>query len=82
MNQSFIRKLLHPTYFKRLLFFFFSDIIIILVSLYLSFLIRFELRFPEEYRELFLRAIPFFIFFKLICFSISRLYNITWRYVG
>ncbi len=82
MNQSFIKKLLYPTHLKRFLFFFFSDIIIILASLYLSFLIRFELRFPEEYRELFLRAIPFFIFFKLICFSISRLYNITWRYVG
>ncbi|MEM3112427.1 MAG: nucleoside-diphosphate sugar epimerase/dehydratase [Candidatus Anstonellales archaeon] len=82
MNQSFIKKLLSPTHFKRFLFFLFSDIIIILVSLYLSFLIRFEFKFPEQYKILFLRAIPFFILFKLVCFSIFGLYRITWRYVS
>lgn len=82
MNQSFIRKLLYPTHFKRFFFFLFSDIIIILASLYLSFLIRFEFKFPEQYKILILRAIPFFILFKLVCFSIFGLYRITWRYVG
>ncbi|PKL52509.1 MAG: polysaccharide biosynthesis protein [Nitrospira bacterium HGW-Nitrospira-1] len=74
--------LLYPSSFKRSLFFILSDILIIILSLYLSFLLRFEFALSEVYNAMVLKALPFFIIVKLVSFGIFRVYRITWRQVG
>ncbi|MDI6744529.1 MAG: nucleoside-diphosphate sugar epimerase/dehydratase [Thermodesulfovibrionales bacterium] len=74
--------LLYPSLFKRSLFFILSDILIIILSLYLSFLLRFEFALADEYRLLIAIGLPFFIIVKLAFFGLFRLYRITWRHVG
>lgn len=80
--RNFLARLLYPTHFRRFLFFFLFDILIITVSLYLSFLLRFDFTLNKEYRDLIFEALPFFIIIKLIIFAGFRMYKITWKYVG
>ncbi len=77
-----VKNLLRPTYFKRFLFFFLCDILMITLSLYLSFLIRFEFVLPEKYYRTYIHALPIFLGIKLPIFALFRMYKITWRYVG
>lgn len=79
--KKYLFRLLHPTHVKRYLFFILSDIIFLMLSLYLSFLLRFDFKVTYEY-ELLPFAMPLFVIVKLIAFSIFRLYKITWSYVG
>lgn len=80
--RNFLARLLYPTHFRRFLFFFLFDILIITVSLYLSFLLRFDFALNKEYSDLIFEALPFFIIIKLIIFAGLRMYKITWKYVG
>lgn len=82
VSKNLIYKITHPSLSKRFLFFFVSDILIIIFSLYLSFFIRFEFTMPARYRAMFFQAILLFVVVKLIVFAYFRLYKITWRYVG
>ena len=82
MVRQYISRLLHPNLFKRYLFFFLSDILIIAASLYLSFLLRFDFVLDNQKRQLILEALPFFIIIKLSVFGFFKLYRIAWRYVG
>ncbi|MBF0557317.1 MAG: polysaccharide biosynthesis protein [Nitrospirae bacterium] len=75
-------KLFAPTPLKRFQLFFFSDVLMIAFSLYLSFLLRLEFRIGGEYQALMVRALPLFIIVKLLFFAVFRLYRITWRYVS
>lgn len=81
-GKSFIKSLLASSNLKRFLFFFLSDILIIILSLYLSFFIRFEFTFPAQQSDMFMKALPVFIIFKIGAFAGFRMYKITWRYVG
>ncbi|MGO9953945.1 MAG: polysaccharide biosynthesis protein [Dissulfurispiraceae bacterium] len=73
--------LLQPSARKRRAFFLLSDFIIIVISLYCAFLIRFEFNIPDQYMKIFLRALPIFVVLKLFFFGLFGLYRITWRYV-
>lgn len=77
-----LKNLLTPTSLKRFLFFLFFDILIIIGSLYLSFLLRFDFTLSKEYQRLIAEILPLFIIIKLAIFVAFRLYKITWRYVG
>src|SRR3989338_4588970 len=80
LNNYILKKLLYPLNLKRFLFFFFSDILIILVSLYLSFLLRFEWDLPPSYNlPLF---VSIFIVVQLPFFFLFRFYSISWIFVG
>lgn len=80
--KKYLGTLLHPTHFKRFIFFFFFDIFIIISSLYLAFNLRFEFALADEYKRMIITALPYFILIKLTAFSAFRMYRITWRYVG
>lgn len=80
--DDFLNRLLYPSNLKRFLFFFLFDILIIAVSLYLSFLVRFDFALANEYRRLIAVVLPLFIINKLVCLGLFRAYRITWRYVG
>ena len=74
--------LTHTSSLSRFLFFFLFDIVIITLSLYLSFLVHFDFNFQVPYAELLREVLLFFIVLKIGCFTIFRIYRITWRYVG
>ena len=74
--------LLQPSTGKRKAFFLLCDFLIIVISLYSAFLIRFEFNVPDQYMKMFLSALPIFIFMKLSIFILFGLYRMTWRYVG
>jgi FlaA1/EpsC-like NDP-sugar epimerase len=80
--KEMFQSLIKPTYFKRTLFFMVSDSIIAIISLYSSFLLRFEFNLSQDYMSLFLNILPVFIILKIITFWIFKVYKITWRYVS
>jgi len=82
INTSLFKQVLTPTNFKRFLFFFVIDILVIVFSLYASFLLRFEFSISARYYDVLIQVLPFFIIVKLAAFAFFRLYSITWRYVG
>ncbi len=75
-------RLLNPSKLKRFLLFFIFDSAIIVVSLYLSFFLRFDYSIPSNYDAVIYSALPFFLAVKLISFKFFRLYQLTWRFVG
>jgi len=81
-NRSFVKQLVAPTYWKRFLFFFVADVLAIVLSLYASFLLRFEFSISDRYYNTLIQVLPFFVAVKLAAFAFFRLYSITWRYVG
>ncbi|MDP2277866.1 MAG: nucleoside-diphosphate sugar epimerase/dehydratase [Nitrospirota bacterium] len=74
--------LLNPSKLKRFLLFFIFDSVIIAVSLYLSFFIRFDYSISSNYYAVIYSALPFFLAVKLVSFVGFRLYQFTWRFVG
>ena len=74
--------LLQPSMGKRKAFFLLCDFLIIIISLYSAFLIRFEFNIPNQYMEIFSSALPVFIVMKISIFILFGLYRMTWRYVG
>lgn len=84
-NSRFYRTwnyLTKPTTAKRFLFFLGSDIILCGLSLFLSFLLRFDFKIPFEYGSNFPFFLLIFIFTKLFFLHFFGLYRITWRYAG
>lgn len=83
-----MKNLYNPSSNKRFIFFFFLDILIIILSLYSSFFIRFSYQLRTEYfsaRRYIIMinyALPIFLIIKLSIFGLFHLYRITWRYVG
>ena len=80
--MKILGKMLAPTAFKRFMFFFTSDIFIIIFSLYFSFQLRFDFAPADGYRTLLVEALPIFLVVKMAVFSGFRLCKITWKYVG
>ncbi|MBA4391257.1 MAG: polysaccharide biosynthesis protein [Syntrophus sp. (in: bacteria)] len=82
MTRQIINKLTGPSSLKRFLFFFCADIILIVTSLFLSFLFHFDFDLNAVYVGLVVEVIPYFVVVKLISFGVFRIYRMTWRYVG
>lgn len=66
----------------RFLFFLASDVFLIALSLYASFILRFDFTLPDQYR-------PYILYYVAIClvvllpfFYFKRLYHFTWIYVS
>jgi FlaA1/EpsC-like NDP-sugar epimerase len=76
------KRLLIPDQGKRVSFFLLMDSLIIILSLYCSFLIYFDLSKAISYRLLLADVLLYFISIKLICFGLFKVYRITWRYFG
>jgi len=66
----------------KYLFFTFGDIFLIFLSLFISFVVRFEFQISEKWELSFLVFVPIFILIKLLFLNIFGLYNITWVFVG
>jgi len=66
----------------RTLFFIFSDIILIALSVWLSFLLRFDFNIPSHYFPFIYRMIILAVIFILPVFYFQRLYSFSWSYVS
>jgi FlaA1/EpsC-like NDP-sugar epimerase len=58
------------------------DGLCIVLSLAISFLLRFEFVIPHAFAVSMFRALFLFLIVKLAIFVVFKLYNMTWRYVG
>lgn len=71
-----------PYRFKKLAFFVLADAIILMTTLIMAFLLRFDGSIPLEYHDRF----PLFLLFAVITvlpvFALRGIYNFTWRFVS
>ena len=76
----------HATSLKRLypnlLIIHFLDIALIIVSIYASYLFRFEFEIPAAFQQRFLQVLPVIVFTKLAVFHFFDLYRGMWRYTS
>lgn len=64
------------------MFFLCMDALGITLSLYVSFLLRFDYDISNAYFEFIPKVLPLFLFVKLSCFTAFRMYRISWRFVS
>jgi FlaA1/EpsC-like NDP-sugar epimerase len=68
--------------FRRLLFFLALDLMLILLSFYLSLITHYELNAIDLHRAIIPQIVIFFAAFKILSLAVFRIYQSTWRYVG
>jgi len=69
-------------FYKNFFIVLFADTLLLTSSLFLSYLIRFNFRIPEEYSVLFYQILPFILIIKIVCFYFFDLYRGMWRYTS
>src|SRR3989344_6994459 len=74
--------LFRKTASKRMAFFIVADILVITLSFWLAFLIRFDGNIPSQYFVYLPRLILLAVFFTIPVFYIRRLYSFSWAYVS
>jgi len=75
-----MRDLLRPTSFKRVLFFLVFDTIFSLITLYISYLLRFNFHIEEKFLDNFWLVFFILLILKLSSMAIFRVYKIVWRF--
>lgn len=63
-------------------FFFIADAIVIALSVYFAFLMRFEGKIPSQYGIIIIRLVLLFWLFYLPAFYFQKLYSLSWSYVS
>lgn len=79
---EYVKKLLIPTKLKRTTFFLLLDTIIILLSFYFAFLLRFEFTFPAKYVHRALIWTGGIVVLKIWILHLFKIYNLNWSFVG
>jgi FlaA1/EpsC-like NDP-sugar epimerase len=79
-NRRLFDRLFAPSPFKRFLSFFLLDLSIFVLSLYLSFVVYFEVSRNVDYLKLIRDVLAYFVITKLAAFGLFRVYRSTWRY--
>src|SRR3989338_4348490 len=74
--------LFKKTAIKRTIFFIICDIFFIALSIYLAFLLRFDLNIPKQYDPFILRIIILTVIFTVPVFYFQKLYSFSWSYVS
>lgn len=67
---------------KRTIFFVLADIVFIFISVWLSFLLRFDFDIPSQYLFIMYRVAFLAIIFLLPVFHFYKLYSFSWAYVS
>jgi FlaA1/EpsC-like NDP-sugar epimerase len=80
--KKLLNRIFSPSQFKRTSFFLTFDIVILSLSLYLAFMLRFEFDIPDFYKDMYLQALPAFLFVKIVLMAMLGVYKMIWRYVG
>ena len=74
--------ILKPTNLKRVTFFVIGDILISILTIYLSFLLRFNFNIPLDFYPTIKKMILFLIPIKIFFLYYFHLYFIVWRFFG
>ena len=74
--------ILQPSELKRKLFFTLSDIVIIVLSTYIAFLLRFDFDIPLQYISGYFIAVGVLTVVRVVSFYYYDIYNISWRHFG
>jgi FlaA1/EpsC-like NDP-sugar epimerase len=77
-----MRRLLNASSMKRVLFFILADAGAIWLSLYISFLSHYDFNFGVGYVRRVNEIFLYFAIIKLLALGASRVYKLTWRFVG
>ncbi|MDD5120688.1 MAG: nucleoside-diphosphate sugar epimerase/dehydratase [Candidatus Omnitrophica bacterium] len=67
--------------YRRLLIIF-ANLFLVVLSYYLSFILRFDFNLPVDYFRVFINTLPFLIIIKLSVFYYFGLFRGLWRYVS
>ncbi len=70
------------TPFTRLLFFFFWDVVLLSLSVYVAFVLRFGGQIPFTYQAMLLPTVLLFVPVQLLLFGVFRVYRSSWSYFG
>ncbi len=62
--------------------FFLIDTVLFILSIYVSFLLRFEFKIPQAQMRNLYGAVILFPIVKLVMFKIVKLYKVNWSYIG
>ena len=68
--------------YKNFLIVLFADVLLLIGSLFLAYLIRFDFRIPRPYSVLIYQMLPFVLIIKISCFYFFDLYRGMWRYTS
>lgn len=71
-----------PSELKRKLFFMLFDIIIISISSYIAYALRFDFDIPSEYICSIYITIVFLTLLRVLLYNLFRVYDISWRHFG
>jgi FlaA1/EpsC-like NDP-sugar epimerase len=82
IRPKLLYNLSHRSPLTKLLFFILSDVLIIIFSLYLSFLVHFEFNPNIRYLALIEEVFLYFIVLKILSLAVFQVYRIIWRFVG
>jgi len=77
-----VKDYLKPTAFKRVVFFIISDLILSLITLYVSYLLRFNFHIEDKYLDTFLNVFIVLAFLKVGFLYLYRVYKVVWRFFG
>jgi FlaA1/EpsC-like NDP-sugar epimerase len=71
-----------PHHIQRYFLFVCADVIMLYLSFWLSFYLRFGFTFPAQYQKLFYLWLVGIIIVKITCLAIWRLYQTEWLFIG
>jgi UDP-N-acetyl-D-glucosamine 4,6-dehydratase len=77
-----MRELLRPTALKRIIFFIISDLLLSIVSLYSSYLLRFNFHIVDKFLDTFWVVFTVLVVLKIGFMYILKSYKIIWRFFG
>jgi FlaA1/EpsC-like NDP-sugar epimerase len=77
-----LKKIGKPSPLNRFVFFCIADIILFIISLFISFLFHFELNMNIDYFSLIAEVALFFIVIKIAALAVFKVYDMSWRYVS
>lgn len=66
----------------RKLFMFLLDVALIILSIYVSMELRFEMYIPVRHMETMLASLPLVVIVYMACFVVGGIYQVMWRYAG
>ena len=61
---------------------FLLDIVLVILAVYLSMELRFEMYIPERHMHTMFKALPMVVVVYMACYIVGGIYQIMWRYAG
>jgi FlaA1/EpsC-like NDP-sugar epimerase len=83
MKESFVKaieKFKRITVFKRMTFFFISDILLIVLSMHAAFWLRFDNQIPVQFKKYLLEYSLLSLAIKLLMLAVYKQYSFSWRF--